>query len=277
MRTASSDSPVHLRVIRRCRAGKRRPGDVILGRSIGVGTFGTITTATLRWAGRNHAVAIKRFKTAADFEPDSFNTVAKTGVFDDSIAIRTLAGTLRAHSQREPVLIMPVARPLCANVPNLCAARAALALPAKLFALGLSAVDIKPENMLRFKPGTIVLCDGDGIRALDDGYYYGSYMPMVMNPPIWRDGHCPDAVEAILLKPAVQRLLTRWAAVATAFKLSVAPRADPDTLWVRRGWYASRATAVLGAPAAEELASLLGAVERGAHALLARLRRASAV
>ncbi|MGB0549511.1 MAG: hypothetical protein ACPGR8_10285 [Limisphaerales bacterium] len=201
-----------------------------LRRTLGEGSYGTVFLAT----GPSGDVALKIFKGLGEFKHRRFARAVLTGVFDRPWCIRARARRVYCllSQQITRIVLMPVVTPCIWGNIDINAARAALELPAKLFALDLVHNDISPSNMGKHN-NQYVLLDPDSVRRSHDGEYYGTFVPWTTPP--FDDGH-PLLWPAELDQPRVQQALTAWAALATAIVFVTGAHHDSVhfTIWRRR-------------------------------------------
>ena len=216
---------------------KRSYGEIVAGDVLGSGTFGIVYKAELINSDDKVNCAFKRFKTEADFEPQELYNVIQTGACNQGgVCIPVKLHNLFTPKHVEPVVVMPIAHTLKDGEMNFEAAKAVISFPRRLFRLGLVFPDIKPANMGRYK-GTWCLLDVDGVREECSPYGAGTLLPI--KQPYWNNS-LPFEIEDVFERPFSQRLLTTWAAIATAILLGVKSPSDKPfylyDVWPNRDW-----------------------------------------
>lgn len=247
---------------------------------LGSGTFGVVYKANLVKGTKKVTCAFKRFKAEADFEPQELYNVIQTGACDKGgVCIPVKMHNLFTPSHIEPVVIMPIAHTLKDGEMNFDAAKAVISFPKRLFKLGLVFPDIKPANMGRHK-GKWCLLDVDGVREECSPYGPGTLLPI--EQPYW-DNSLPIEIEHVLDQPFAQRLLTSWAAIATAILLSVRSKSGTPyhlyDVWPNRDWAIEQLKILLktSTKTLQELNWLTTKVDSEIERLHVELHQASAV
>lgn len=237
--------------------GARHKTLVFTGKTLGKGTYGTVTSGAAFWRGKKYRVAIKRFVDMPDAH--SWCLAARAGVYSASgPVVPSLMVRLRLAGECAYVVLMPVVPVAAAGhrrLPDLrglgpswrCkAASDILRIPAQLRRFPgpshASYVDLGPANIGAFGNRVLAIDPDSVIFPGRRSGWYGTFSPWLVSPAP-RRGATPREVDAFdeafaewVDDDRRQLMLTQWAAFATAAAV-VSPEfgrgelATPSVIW----------------------------------------------